>query len=276
MPTQLIDGRELAKEITKKTAAQLASISGRPGLAIILVGNDPASEVYVKVKERACEKLGIPFALHRFSADASEKEVLARLGELNTDAKVHGIVVQLPLPAHFNEDRITQAIDWRKDVDGFHPTNIKRYLEGESEQAPSLIRSIVALLKKTNVILTEKNALVLAYSNTFFAPMSKALEREGMNVVTQSADALTSEATKSADVLIVAAGKANCIIGDMLKQECILIDVGINQLPDGSVTGDVDTTSVEGIAAWRSPVPGGVGPVTVAMLLQSTVDAYKQ
>ncbi|USN53511.1 MAG: bifunctional 5,10-methylenetetrahydrofolate dehydrogenase/5,10-methenyltetrahydrofolate cyclohydrolase [Candidatus Nomurabacteria bacterium] len=272
--TQLIDGRALAKEITDRTAAQLAKISGTPGLAIILVGNDPASEVYVKVKERACEKLGIHFALHRFPADANEADVLRKLEELNSDAKVHGIVVQLPLPSHLNEDRITQAIDWRKDVDGFHPMNVERYLTGQSGQAPSLIRSIMALLQKTDEQMNNKEALVLAYSDTFFLPMRKALESVGLQVSAQRADEMQVDDVKKADVVIIAAGKSKYLRGDMLKPKSILIDVGINEMPDGSVTGDVDAESVEGVAAWRSPVPGGVGPVTVAMLLQSTVEAF--
>lgn len=272
--TKLIDGRALAKEITDQTAAQLAKISGTPGLAIILVGNDPASEVYVKVKERACEKLGIHFALHRFPADANEADVLRKLEELNGDAKVHGIVVQLPLPSHLDEDRITQAIDWRKDVDGFHPMNVERYLTGQSDQAPSLIRSIMALVKKTGEQLSQKQALVLAYSDTFFLPMRKALENADIEVHTQRADEMQADEVKKADVIIIAAGKPRCLTGDMLKPGSILIDVGINELPDGSVTGDVDADNVEGVAAWRSPVPGGVGPVTVAMLLQSTVEAF--
>lgn len=276
MTTHLINGKQIARDITAKLQARLKETNERPGLAIVLVGNDPASELYVRVKERACRELNINFFLHRFHPNIFETDVLSLIERLNKDQAVHGIVVQLPLPRHLNEDRVISAIDWRKDVDGFHPTNVANFLAGHPIEPPSLIRTIIALVKSTRVAMRGKRVAILANADVFVKPLAYEFTKRGAIPTIVKTGEEYRPTIHEADFIVTAYGQPEFIHGRDLKNGVVLIDVGITRLPEGRVVGDVDQASVQGIASWLTPVPGGVGPVTVAMLLERTVEAFEE
>jgi methylenetetrahydrofolate dehydrogenase (NADP+)/methenyltetrahydrofolate cyclohydrolase len=274
MITKLISGKTVAKTIQGALAERLKALVGKPGLAIILVGNDPASEVYVRVKERACRELGIDFHLYRFRPNTLEPEILRLLDQLNADANIHAIVVQLPLPRHLDEDRIIRAIDWRKDVDGFHPGNIANVLAGKDVDPPSLIRAILELIKSTKTGLRGKRVAILANADAFVQPLAIVMKKKGALPSIVKAGDPYRPTTSEADIVIIAYGQPELLKGHDLKPGAVVIDVGINRLDDGRIVGDVEAETAQGVAAWLTPVPGGVGPVTVAMLLQCTVELF--
>lgn len=275
MTTKRINGRAVAKNILARIHARLMTLTGRPGLAIILVGNDPSSEVYVRVKERACRELGIAFGLHRFRPNVIEDDLIQLIARLNADENVNGIVVQLPLPRHLDEDRIIKAIDWRKDADGFHPINVANIVAGRPVEPPGLVRAILELIKSTRTGLRKKHVAILANADAFVQPCAAVLTKHGALPTIIKAGDPYRPATTQADIVIIAYGQPELLKGHDLKPGAVVIDIGINRLEDGRLVGDVDASSIEGIAAWLTPVPGGVGPVTVAMLLESTVNAYE-
>ncbi len=276
MTTKRIDGKRVARSILDELAVRLTTLRGQPGLAIILVGNDPASEVYVRVKERACRELSIRFQLFRFRPNTFEADIIRQLESLNADPETHAIVVQLPLPRHLNEDRIISAIDWRKDVDGFHPKNIADAVAGKNLEPPSLIRAILELIKSTKVGLRGKKVALLANADAFVEPFATVLRKKGATPLIVKAGDPYHPITTASDIVIVAYGQSEFLKGRDLKPGAVIIDVGINRLADGRIVGDLDAESSEGIAAWLTPVPGGVGPVTVAMLLRTTVELFAQ
>lgn len=271
MPARTIDGKAVAKMIIERTARRRADLGFTPGLAAILVGDDPASHLYVDLKEKACARSGIGFEKSVFPADAAETEILAKIAELNGRPDIDAILVQLPLPAGLDEDRIIGAMDPTKDVDGFHPENLAALLQGRPRLVPGLAAGIMELIGSTGVPLAGKKALVVANNPAFYRPLAKVLSDAGAVPEFSGPDeAGLAESSVRADLLIVAVGRPGIITGDLIKPGAVIIDVGTNRL-DGKLIGDVDAVSVRETAGWLTPVPGGVGPVTVAMLLANTV-----
>lgn len=280
MTAQIISGTQIAQEIreqiTKEVAELKASKGIVPGLAVVIVGEDPASQVYVRQKEKGCEETGIYSEKHVLPADTSEDELLTLVQKLNQDTKIHGILVQLPLPEHINEEKILYAIDPSKDVDGFHPVSIGKMVIGEETFLPCTPHGIMVLLEKAGVDLTGKEAVVVGRSNIVGKPVSILLLQKHATVTichTRTKDLPFH--TKRADVLVVAAGRPEVIKSDMVKEGVVVIDVGVNRI-DGKLVGDVEFESVKEKAAAITPVPGGVGPMTVTMLLQNTLQAAQQ
>lgn len=271
---KIIDGKKLAREIRTRLKDEVAQLSSTPGLAIVLVGDDPASHTYVGLKEKAAEEIGIHFEKHTFAVTASQPEVLARVEELNKRQDIHGIVVQLPLPHGLDEDAIIQAINPAKDVDGFHPENIRALLVGESRMVPGLAEGIYRLIVSTEVAVDGKKAMIFANSPIFTNPLEYILNQHGIQTVSCSPDVDDClEVSRQADIIVAVVGRPGYVTADMVKEGAILIDVGFTK--DGSqVRGDISDTAWDK-ASWATPVPGGVGPMTVAMLLENVVRAYR-
>lgn len=268
---QKIDGRALAKSILSSVKTRCAASSTRPGLAIILVGDDPASVTYVRLKEEAAAQVGIHAEVHRFPATVDETTVLQKIQALNADSTVHGMIVQLPLPSQLNADTVVSAIDPAKDADGFHKTNLERYKQNApGALAPGLCDGVWALAQVPGSPLTEKKAVVLANGPIFAEPMAMLLTRAGLDVTLLYPPFHDfAQATKEADLIVIALGKAGFLKAEHVKPGVIIVDVGFNRV-DGKVVGDVDAASMANQPGWLTPVPGGVGPVTVAMLLERT------
>ncbi|MFA5070406.1 MAG: bifunctional 5,10-methylenetetrahydrofolate dehydrogenase/5,10-methenyltetrahydrofolate cyclohydrolase [Patescibacteria group bacterium] len=267
---KLIDGKSLASKILGKLKTQVSQLTYAPGLAVILVGDDPASQLYVKLKEKAAKEVGIYFEKHFFSTYTQEKEIIEKIENLNHDPKIHGIIVQLPLPRHLDEDNIIKQINWQKDADGFHPFNIKNLILGQKVIVPGLIKSILTLLKETKVNLRGKKAVILANSDVFIQPLKFILGKKKAEVTFKKSGDYFQDAIREADIVIAAYGRPLLIKANVIKEKAILIDVGTNRTEEGKTVGDVDFEDVKNKAAWLSPVPGGVGPLTVAYLLENT------
>lgn len=270
----ILDGKTYASTIRAKIKERVGALETKPGLAILLVGDDPASHIYVNLKQKACEEAGIHFEKVLYSADVSEKELIEKIKKLNLLPDIHGILVQIPLPNQ-NADRVIAAIDPIKDVDGFHPQNLKALKEGKPALAPAVALGILKLIDKALEHKTRAGLHAVIVSSDFFAAPLEVLLREQQisSEVVHSNDASFKEKTSEADILIVALGKPNLIHGSLIKSGAILIDVGTTKV-DGKLVGDIDRASVEEIASALSPVPGGVGPMTVAMLLLNVLNAY--
>lgn len=269
---RLIDGRSLAHERLGALRERLKTSGLRPGLAAILVGDDPASHLYVRLKAEACQRVGIAFRIEALPATVTEAVLLERVATLNQDTSITGIIVQLPLPQGFDENHIIAAIDPDKDADGFHPATVAAFLRGEpGTSTPSLIRAIWSLVAATGERLTGRTAVVLANSVVFAHGLVAWLERRGLRARAIDHRGPLRSATREADLLIVALGLPKTITGADIKPGVIIIDVGTNRV-NNQVVGDVDPDSVRGAAAWLSPVPGGVGPLTVVSLLESVLD----
>ena len=288
MPAELIDGRAIAKKIradAAQRAMKLAERGIRPGLAVVLVGDDPASAVYVKAKGKATEEAGMYSLTIRLDADTSEDEVLARVEALNSDPRIHGILVQMPLPKQINPDTVIRRIDPAKDVDGFHPVNVGKMLVGERDGfIPCTPAGIQVLLKESGVKTPGKNCVIVGRSNIVGKPMAALMiqDKEDANctvTVCHRRTANLKSHTATADILIVAAGRPRIVTGDMVKPGAVVIDVGMNRVGDPNspgatkVEGDVDFESVRQVASKITPVPGGVGPMTIAMLMVNTLRA---
>lgn len=280
MAAQVISGTQIAQEIreqiTKEVAEIKASTGVTPGLAVVIVGENPASQVYVRQKEKACEETGIYSEKHALPADVSQEELLSLVERLNQERKIHGILVQLPLPEHLNETEVLYTIDPSKDVDGFHPVSIGKMVIGEETFLSCTPQGIMVLLEKAGVDLSGKEAVVVGRSNIVGKPVSMLLLQKHATVTichTRTKDLAFH--TKRADVLVVAAGRPEVIKGDMVKEGAVVIDVGVNRVND-KLVGDVEFASVSEKAAAITPVPGGVGPMTVTMLLQNTLLAAKR
>ncbi|MBI1961098.1 MAG: bifunctional 5,10-methylenetetrahydrofolate dehydrogenase/5,10-methenyltetrahydrofolate cyclohydrolase [Parcubacteria group bacterium] len=262
-------GTEIAAQIQAEVAEQIKKLKLKAGLAVILVGNDPASEKYVSLKQKAAQKAGIDFHLYRFGEYAAPGEILQTVRWLNEDPDIHAILIQLPLPEHLDEDKIIAAMDYKKDVDGFHPKNIQATLSGAQKMMPGLVMGIVQLITATGEALHGKQAAIIARHEAFVKILSHALSSFGATPVNaQPGDPRVAEKTQKADIVITAVGKPGWLTGDMIKEGCILIDVGTSEV-NGTIAGDAHKSCKEK-AAWISPVPGGVGPMTVAMLLKNT------
>lgn len=274
----IIDGKEVSKITRLELAKEVASFKDKygitPGLAVILVGDDPASCVYVRNKHRACLEIGINSYEITYPASVTEEELIAKIDELNADKSVNGILVQLPLPKQISEQRIINRIAPEKDVDAFHPFNVGRIMLADYEFLPCTPAGIMRLLEYYKIDITGKECVVLGRSNIVGKPMAHLLlQKNGTVTVCHSKTANLPEVTRRADVLVVAIGKANFVTSNMVKPGAVVIDVGINRLDNGKLVGDVDFDSVSEIASYITPVPGGVGPMTITMLLANTVKA---
>lgn len=275
---EILDGRAVARKVVEGVATDAARFleqHGRqPGLHVVLVGEDPASQVYVRNKEKAARKAGIRGAVHRLSATTSQAELLALIAKLDLDDTVDGILVQLPVPEGLDELVTTDAIDPAKDVDGLHPINAGRLIGGRPGLQPCTPRGCMRLLEETGVSLSGKRAIVLGRSNLVGKPVAQMLLAANCTVTMAHSRSLElPDRVRESDVVIAAVGRPRMVKGDWVKEGAIVIDVGINRLDDGTLSGDVDFDSVRQRASFVTPVPRGVGPMTIAMLLQNTVEA---
>ncbi len=278
MTARLLDGKQIAAEVRAAVASGVAGriAAGRraPGLAVIQVGDDPASRVYVGSKRRACAEVGFHSVAHDLPADVGESELLALIDHLNTDPAIDGILVQLPLPAAIDADAVIERIDPAKDVDGFHPYNVGRLALRTPSLRPCTPRGIMTLLGRTGIELAGRDAVVIGQSNIVGRPMALELLQARCTVtVCHSRTADLAAHVGRAEVLVAAVGRANFVPGAWVRDGAVVIDVGINRLPDGRLTGDVEFAQASARAGWITPVPGGVGPMTVATLLENTLDA---
>lgn len=278
---QILDGKSLATSLQAKMSdqvrARLEQGLPRPGLAVILVGEDPASQVYVRNKQNACEKVGFHSELHRLATSTSEAQLLDLINRLNQRPEIHGILVQLPLPVQIDADKVTEAILPSKDVDGFHPCNLGRLALRQPLLRPCTPKGVMTLLAQTGLDLVGLDALVIGQSNIVGRPMALELLAARCTVtICHSKTKHLAEKTRAADLVVAAIGKANFVPGDWIKPGAIVIDVGINRLDSGKLCGDVDFAAAAEKASWITPVPGGVGPMTIASLLENTLEAAQQ
>ncbi len=288
MPADLIDGRAIAKRVRDDVAVRISKLAAKgvkPGLAVVLVGDDPASAIYVGAKAKACQEAGMHSITVRLPADTSEEDLLARVGHMNADPAIHGILIQMPLPKQINPDAVICRVDPRKDVDGFHPVNAGKLLAGDpSGFVPCTPGGIQVLLRESGVRTPGKTCVVIGRSNIVGKPMAALLMQDNdhanctVTVCHRHTVDLKAHA-RAADILIVAAGRPRMVTADMVKPGAVVIDVGMNRVPDPSarngerLEGDVDFDAVREVASKITPVPGGVGPMTIAMLMSNTVRA---
>ena len=277
MAAQILDGKTLAAAMRadlKQRVAALVQRGVRPGLAVILAGDDPASRVYVRNKTAAAEQVGVASSLIALPAAVTEAQLMERISKLNADPAVHSILVQLPLPKHIDGPRVLEAIAPAKDVDGFHQANLGALMAGRPGVVPCTPFGCMRLLEHAGVQIAGRHAVVLGRSNIVGKPMAMLLlQRDATVTICHSKSTDLKGITKQADILVAAVGRAKLVSAEMVKPGACVIDVGINRLPDGKLAGDVDFASVREVAGWITPVPGGVGPMTVAMLLENCVNA---
>ena len=279
MTAQLIDGKNIALKVREGLTSRVEALKEKgktPGLTVVLVGENPASQIYVHNKERAAVKLGFKSEIIRMEETATQKELLDVVLRLNADDTVDGILVQLPLPAHMDEQAVLAAIDPNKDVDGFHAMNAGRLMNGEKGFVACTPKGVMRLLEEIGVELSGKNAVVVGRSNIVGKPMALLLLQKNCTVtIAHSRTKDLKAVTKNADILVVAVGKAGFITGDMIKEGAVVMDVGINRV-DGKVCGDVDFESAAEVASYITPVPGGVGAMTIAMLMENALEAAEK
>ena len=278
---QIISGKEVAlkvRERIKNEVEELLTKTGkRPGLAVIIVGEDPASQVYVRNKAKGCEEVGFHSEVYRLPEQTEMSELLALINKLNNDENIHGILCQLPLPKHLDETEVILAIDPNKDVDAFHPVNTGKIMIGNYSFLPCTPAGVMELIASSGVDISGKECVVVGRSNIVGKPQAMLLlQKNGTVTICHSRTKNLAETTKRADILVVAVGRPNFITGDMIKEGAIVVDVGINRMDDGKLVGDVHFESAEKVASYITPVPGGVGPMTITMLLQNTLTAAKQ
>ncbi|WHZ17783.1 MAG: methenyltetrahydrofolate cyclohydrolase /methylenetetrahydrofolate dehydrogenase (NADP+) [Nitrospira sp.] len=281
MTARIIDGKALAQQVreglAKESAAVLAKTGMKPGLATILVGDDPASHLYVKSKQKACDAAGIYIDDSKLPANTTQAELLTLISQKNADPKIHGILVQLPLPKHIDSKVILDAVSAQKDADGFHPYNFGRLVEGSPIFEACTPKGVIKMIESTGVSIEGKRAVVLGRSNIVGKPLAlMLLHRNATVTICHSKTKDLPAVCREAELLLVAIGKAKFVTADMVREGAVVIDVGTNRLPDGKVVGDVDFEAVSQKAGWISPVPGGVGPMTIAMLLDNTVESAKR
>lgn len=287
---EIIDGKAIAREMQEELKVQIAELRDKgvtPGLAAVLVGDNPASQTYVRSKEKACERVGVYSDVRKLPADLPEKDLIALVEELNDDPKIHGILVQLPLPGHIDESNVLLAINPDKDVDGFHPVNVGKMVIGEPGFLPCTPHGIQMLLIQSGIETKGKHVVIVGRSNIVGKPIANILlqKKEGANAVVTVVHTAAPDMSyfiRQADILIVAAGRPEMITADMVKEGVVVIDVGINRVDDPSrergyrLTGDVDFAGVSEKASFITPVPGGVGPMTITMLLYNTVESARR
>jgi len=289
MTAKIIDGKQIAQDIRAELKEEVASLKDKglvPGLGVILVGDDPASRSYVTAKERACEKAGLYSDDNRLSAETSQEELIALVKKMNADPKIHGILVQLPLPKHLDETEVLMTIDPAKDVDGFHPVNVGKMVVGEQGFLPCTPHGVVQLLARSGVKTEGSHVVIVGRSNIVGKPVANMLlqKRENANATVTVCHTRTKDVasfTRQADIIIAAAGRPNTITAEMVKDGVVVIDVGVNRVEDATkksgyrLAGDVDFKSVKEKASLITPVPGGVGPMTITMLMYNTVKSAK-
>ena len=289
MSAKIIDGNKVAEEMQAEMVDEVAKLKAEgitPGLSVVLVGEDPASKVYVRNKTRTCKKLGIKSDQHSLDADTSEEDLLALVEKLNNDDTVHGILVQMPLPKHINENSVIKAISPDKDVDGFHPVNVGKMVIGEPGFLPCTSHGVQKLLQRSGVEISGKHVVVVGRSNIVGKPVANILlqKQDGANATVTICHTGTDDIaahTRQADIIIAAAGRPNTVTADMVKDGVAVIDVGVNRVDDPSakrgfrLVGDVDFDAVKEKASAISPVPGGVGPMTITMLMHNTINSAK-
>lgn len=278
---EIIDGKAvssaLREEIKRKTEKFISKKGIRPGLAVIIVGDDPASKIYVSNKEKACAQVGFYSDVYRLPENTTEQELLALIDKLNGDEKIHGILCQLPLPAHLDSEKVILEISPKKDVDAFHPVNTGKIMIGNYDFLPCTPAGVMKLIESTGTDISGKECVVVGRSNIVGKPQAMLLlQKNGTVTVCHSKTRNLGEVTRRADILVVAIGKPDFITADMVKDGAIVIDVGMNRKPDGKLTGDVDFDGVSKKASFITPVPGGVGPMTITMLLQNTLTAAEK
>ncbi|MBQ8331815.1 MAG: bifunctional methylenetetrahydrofolate dehydrogenase/methenyltetrahydrofolate cyclohydrolase FolD [Clostridia bacterium] len=276
----IIDGKAISAairaEIKEETAAFEKEHGFRPGLAVIIVGEDPASQVYVRNKRRACDEVGFYSKAYELPASTTQQELNALVDKLNEDPAIHGILCQLPLPKHLDENEVILRIDPKKDVDAFHPTNVGRIMIGDYSFLPCTPAGVMALLERSGIDITGKECVVVGRSNIVGKPQAMLLlHANGTVTVCHSRTKNLAEVCRRADILVAAIGKADFFTADMIKEGAVVIDVGMNRRADGKLTGDVDFDSVAPKASYITPVPGGVGPMTITMLMKNTLTAAK-
>lgn len=272
---KIIDGKGIADKIYEELKEEVNSLREKPGLAVVLVGDDPASIVYVRNKEKACKRLGLNYKLLKFPQSVDRDELISNIKTLNKDKEVNGIIVQMPLPEHLDAFDIVSSIDPLKDVDGLHPDNLGRLLSGKPRIIPCTPLGIIELLKRENIDIKGKNAVIVGRSNLVGKPLFHLLlSLDATVTVCHSKTSDLKRETSRADILVCAVGVPRLITVDMVKEGAIVIDVGINRVDD-KLIGDVDFEEVKHIAGAITPVPGGVGPMTVAMLMKNVITAYK-
>jgi methylenetetrahydrofolate dehydrogenase (NADP+)/methenyltetrahydrofolate cyclohydrolase len=281
MTAQLIDGNALSKQIRAEVAQRAAALTARgvkPGLAVILVGDNPASQVYVRNKVKACEDSGLHSVLEKYDASLTEAELLARIDALNNDPAIHGILVQLPLPKHIDDHKVIEAISPAKDVDGFHVSSAGALMVGEVGFKACTPYGCMKMLESIGMKdLRGKHAVVIGRSNIVGKPMAMMLLAANATVtVCHSGTADLGAMTRQADIVVAAVGKRNVLTADMVKPGAVVIDVGMNRNDEGKLCGDVDFDGVKEVAGWITPVPGGVGPMTITMLLVNTIEAAER
>ncbi|MBL0086539.1 MAG: bifunctional methylenetetrahydrofolate dehydrogenase/methenyltetrahydrofolate cyclohydrolase FolD [Ideonella sp.] len=280
MTAQLINGTALSQQIRAEVGTRAAALSARgvtPGLAVILVGEDPASAVYVRNKVKACQEHGLHSVFEKYDATMSEADLLARIRALNADPAIHGILVQMPLPKHIDSTKVIETIATAKDVDGYSVQSAGDLMAGLPGFRPCTPYGCMKLIESTGVPLKGKHAVVIGRSNTVGKPMALLLLQANATVtVCHSATVDIGHHTRQADVVVVAVGRRNTLRADMVKPGAIVIDVGMNRNDEGKLCGDVDTAGVRDIAGWITPVPGGVGPMTITMLLVNTIESAER
>ena len=281
MSATIIDGKKVSKDIREtlktETAEFVQKTGVTPGLAVVLVGNDPASAVYVRNKHRACEEIGFYSEVHELPEDTKESDLLALLDRLNEDPKIHGILVQLPLPKQIDADKVIRKIKPEKDVDAFHPENVGRIMLGNYHFLPCTPAGVMALLDAYGIDPAGKDCVVIGRSNIVGKPQAfLLLERNATVTICHSRTADLASHTKRADIIVVAIGKPRFLKADMVKPGAVVIDVGINRLPDGKLCGDADFEPITEVASAITPVPGGVGPMTITMLMKNTLTAARE
>ena len=276
----IINGKEISAAIRaeiKEATERLVAESGvRPGLAVIIVGEDPASQVYVRNKKRACDEVGFYSESYELPESTTQDELNTLVDRLNKDEKIHGILCQLPLPKHLDENEVIMRIDPKKDVDAFHPENVGKIMIGDYSFLPCTPAGVMALLERSGIDVCGKECVVVGRSNIVGKPQAMLLlHANGTVTICHSRTKNLAEVCRRADILVAAIGKADFFTGDMIKEGAVVIDVGMNRRADGKLTGDVDFASVEPKASYITPVPGGVGPMTITMLMQNTLTAAK-
>lgn len=280
MTAPIINGKQVSEDIRGSIRVEVERLVKQgltPGLAVVLVGEDPASQVYVRNKEKACHDLGFYSEVHRLPASTSQEDLLSLVDKLNRQDNIHGILVQLPLPKHIHEKSVIDAIAVEKDVDGFHPVNVGNLVIGDDSLLPCTPAGVIELIKRTGIEIAGKHAVVIGRSNIVGKPVSLLLQREHATVtMCHSKTENMKELTKQADILVVAIGRANFVDASFVKPGAVVIDVGMNRLENGKLAGDVDFESVKEVSGPITPVPGGVGPMTITMLMQNTLIAAKR
>ncbi len=279
--SKIIDGKVISEKIraeVKEGTEKLKKEKGTiPGLAVVLVGDNPASKVYVGSKEKACGEMGFYSEKHVLPLTATQEELLKLIDKLNKDSKIHGILVQLPLPKQINEDAVLEAISPEKDVDGFHPYNVGRLAVGKPLFQPCTPYGMIKMLEYSNISVDGKDAVIIGRSNIVGKPIALMLLQKNATVtICHSKTKDLAAKVKAADIVVAAIGKPEFVKGDMIKEGAIVLDVGINRLESGKLVGDVDFASAEKVASAITPVPGGVGPMTIAMLMYNTLESAKR